>query len=488
MSISITNTLYQQYPAYHKGLWAFDSNNKDQVGFQYIIDVYSGENNVFITRFQPPPRPGDGYGLFNAAVLRTKIDQSKDVYETMVGWKPAPNSSVKYKLVVGEKVDQWSFTDNYFASGNLGFTSLTQAHSFITGDQILVFQDSPFTNQSYEGFATVISVPSDHSIVVNKPFAGSGPVEGGTIRRSDGTSMIVSGLTTGQTSWVIGYTLDDEDLEAYDVDEYSPGVTAGNKRLLTDMPDEFTMRADARLMLSVPQFSGSVGACIIKTYDKNNVSLGMYSISMAGALLSTKRMLYVSVGPYDVDNENPTVLSGTSEPINADLAYYDFYLFSTASTQCSESKRIWVDQDCAEQEYNLLFMDKKGTFNTFSFLNKETIDFENKKQTFMYDGKGSIGQSGAGGFTHDTASRGYTVFDSRQIKKITVRSKDMTEEESEYFMQLLSSPICYWMKSPEVWFPIVINDYTISQQQFENDKFIEYEIQFSLGSNERINW
>ena len=78
----------------------------------------------------------------------------------------------------------WFFDDNAFINdypgGNLAFVS-KNAHPFIKGDSVLIKQNIPNTNPQYDGLATVIAVPDNHTVVVNKGFGKNSPAEGGTI-------------------------------------------------------------------------------------------------------------------------------------------------------------------------------------------------------------------------------------------------------------------------------------------------------------------
>lgn len=490
MSVSIQHSFFPQFPAYHKGLWVFDSTNNENNGFQYVVDVYSattsGTTGAFLGRFTPRPRPYDGYGLFNPSVLAPKINNGLDIYPEMTGWTTGYNSEVHYILSIGEQISSWDFDDNFYDTGYVGFTSSTQQHGFIVGDSVLIAQDYGALNGSYDGISTVLQVDDPYSFVINKNFALSGPANPGTARKSDGTLTIITGLTQTNDAWVYGASLDRKELEDYDYASYMMGVVSGQTAMLTDMPDSFTMRDDARMMLMVPNYSGHVTSIRFTTYDSNNNILGGYAFSMSAPETATKRMMYVTCGPWDCDNCGPQHLFGPTDFLNSDVAYYTMAVYE--SSQISETKTIVLDRTCSETEYNILFMDRKGTFNTFSFTLKDTVSFDNKKKTFIYDGIGEYGPLGNGGFQSKTESRGYTVYDSRTLKSVTMRSKDMSDQESTYMMELLSSPIVYWMKTPTEWYPIVVNDYNIAQQRFESDSLIEYEIQFSMGSNENINW
>ncbi len=109
-------------------------------------------------------------------------------------YRPLRNSEFKFYYEFGEChkiVDgfhqgetqnqcQWRFDDNAFISGNLGFTS-AQEHCFEVGDTITISQDVGATHPSYDGDATILSIPDQFTIVTDKTFIGATPPEPGLI-------------------------------------------------------------------------------------------------------------------------------------------------------------------------------------------------------------------------------------------------------------------------------------------------------------------
>lgn len=493
MSITIKNILFQQYPAYHKGLWAFDSTRKTQTGFRYIVDVYSGGNNSFIGRWDPPPRPVDGYGLWSSSILQSLIEPSRDVHEASSAWFSGANTQVNYRLVLGEKTDTWPFTDNNYESnpvllGYLKFINPSVPTDLQVGDQIIVEQSAGFTYAQYDGFATVIAVSGTPTtaITVNKLFIGSTPAEGGVIRKYDGSAFIVSGLTSGQTSWVYGSSFDREELEVYSasgrvIGTSNPSTTA---KFLTDMPNGYQLRENARMFMPVPNYSGQCGSMRFVTYDRNNFQLGTYTLSIPASLLPFKTMLYCAMGPYDLTQAGPTVASGESIMFNSSARTVSFMVLSTGTTQLSEIKTYTVNYDCKRTEYLLLFLDKKGCWNTAAFTAAADVEVQTKKKTFIYDG---YGQYASGSFFNDTASRGYTVYDSRGITEYTVRTEPMTYRDGLYLSEIYDSPCVYWMKEPTKWLPVIVNDKAAPLQPVEYDSLIQYEVTFRLAFNNNVN-
>lgn len=81
--------------------------------------------------------------------------------------------------------DPWSFYDNnYSIGGKLGFVS-KKRHFFNVGDVIEVTQFNTPTYGAYDGTQTIIAILDEYTIVVDAPWIGATPPEGGIIRLTD---------------------------------------------------------------------------------------------------------------------------------------------------------------------------------------------------------------------------------------------------------------------------------------------------------------
>lgn len=101
------------------------------------------------------------------------------------------------EINVSQDIEEWSYTDNYFASGNVGFTGTT-THNFLSGQTIQVV--GQITNPQYNGFTTTTSATTSTSIVTNIGFGNASPVEPGSIYGTsrpsyNGVSTIIDIIT-----------------------------------------------------------------------------------------------------------------------------------------------------------------------------------------------------------------------------------------------------------------------------------------------------
>ena len=154
-------------------------------------------------RFIQKPN-GDYYDFFDEAVINVSstgtITVAKDTdIEPEAGtlieiYRPQRLSETKlyyefgecYEVINGlhqgpaKSQSEWVFTDNQWDSGNLSFTGV-QPHDFVVGQVVNVYQSYPYTNSSYNGLATITSIPTGNSIVLDKPWGPASGIEGGVI-------------------------------------------------------------------------------------------------------------------------------------------------------------------------------------------------------------------------------------------------------------------------------------------------------------------
>ena len=74
----------------------------------------------------------------------------------------------------------WSGTHFDYPPNSVAFL-VNGSHSFRPGDVVIINQDSGYTYASYNGQAEVVKV-KDNVVVIDKMWAGSTPVNPGTIR------------------------------------------------------------------------------------------------------------------------------------------------------------------------------------------------------------------------------------------------------------------------------------------------------------------
>ena len=181
-------------PTYNNVISVLQSDNRTENGFLHIFDVRNTATNDRVGKITLPVNL-EGFGVHDASkLLQSQV--SADVNPSLTAVTIATNSFFQYDIQYGEKYElTWNFDDNYSDSGNVGFTSATEAHFFIVGDKVLITQNvSGATNPEYDGVHTITSIPDNKAFVVDVAFGASTPAEAGTAIYSDFRRIEFTGL------------------------------------------------------------------------------------------------------------------------------------------------------------------------------------------------------------------------------------------------------------------------------------------------------
>jgi len=132
----------------------------DTTRFDYDLSI--GSESQYVLRFEDNRFEGGNVGFLT---------------ESFTGVTDTP-FQIGDQIQVSQDIEEWPYTDNFFFGGNIGFTGTTN-HNFLSGQTIQVV--GQVTNPQYNGFTTIVDVPTSDSLVTSVGFGFSSPVEGGSI-------------------------------------------------------------------------------------------------------------------------------------------------------------------------------------------------------------------------------------------------------------------------------------------------------------------
>jgi hypothetical protein len=170
MSITITaRPRTSQQAAYNPIVYEFDSTQKNQPGFRYIVELFNLFTGQKITEFRIAPAPVHGRGYVDVSkILSNFVDKSlqfQSVYN-------ATNSTmINYSARFGEEFQlNWVFNDYIFSAGSIALTTdsafgpgfSNQTHSFSVGDQIFIQMNTTYNDNrdNLNGYFTVTEILS----------------------------------------------------------------------------------------------------------------------------------------------------------------------------------------------------------------------------------------------------------------------------------------------------------------------------------------
>jgi hypothetical protein len=221
--------------------------------------------------------------------------------------------------------------------------------------------------------------------------------------------------------------------------------------LLTDIPRSgFYATPEQDLIVNVPN---------------NSVTTGfMYFESSTGAVFSkaitnANRITACTVGINNVGTL--TTVSGSGSL--SDAEWYDFYYANSVGVQKSVKYRVNVDRRCKIEDYEVLFLDRKGSLMSYAFQLRSYEKGNITKQTYNKD---VTGYSSSNRWQYNSTEFGKAVANVLLDKNIELNTNYMSGEMATYFEQLLTSPLAF-LKIGSTYQAIEITD-----NSFENEKAI----------------
>lgn len=458
-------------PAYNPLKFIYDGTNKNIEGYRYIFDVYPAGSATLLSRYKVYPTFSTGYGEIDISKLISSM-VSFDVPIGNVVSYDIPNSRYAYDVKVGE---EYITTYPYTASltNNGGNVRITCTHAFIVGDQVTITQtDLGVANPNLEGFFTVLSVTGTTNFTVNSLWSEvTDATINGTAIYSDNRKTTTLAVSTVSNNIVFNGALSFQDFTTYTSSPYL--LSANTDLLLTNLPQTgFYATADQDLYIN---FGNSTSTTGFIYFENSNGDIFKRTIAIAQVISG------VPAGPNNAGTL--TLVSGTAVLIKSDTTYYDFWYANAAGTQHSVKYRVNIDTRCVIEDYSLLFQDRMGSFASFAFQLRAYEKGTSTKQSFNKDIAGTVtGQV----WKYSGSEYGQSTYSSTVSKTLDLTTNWMTVEMSEYFQELITSPIVY-LKVGTSYQPVIITDTSFTVERQKNKKLFKKTVTVAYANQDTIN-
>lgn len=175
-------------------------------------------------------------------------------------------------------------------------------------------------------------------------------------------------------------------------------------------------------------------------------------------------------GPYQAINQSQ-VLAPTKDT----WAYYDVDLMSGSTVMNSQPMRFINTKVCNKygEAWQLFWLNPHGGFDTFMFDKKKEVNFKVNRSTYKIKLP----------FNYSPYDAGERVFNVEVEEQITLRTRLLTQTESQMISQLVQSPVVYAKQRYDYgcgyYFygvPYIVVDNTFKYEQKKNDKEIFAEV------------
>lgn len=491
MAVSLIAKPYTLTPAYNEVKFIHDSTNKNLQGFKYIYDIYESGTLNKIAEYRVLPVYSTGYGEVDLSkLLQSYVSYDLNLTNTTV--YNAPGSHYKYDVKVGEEyLTTTTYTaalTQYLVAPYVGRVQINVANTFVVGDQINITQIGVgVPNPSMEGLFTVV-VANPAFIVVNVLWSTIvNPNKDGAITYADGRRTVTRDLHLDLNQYVFNGAIRWVDMPAYDWQDFM--LNNVTDRLLTNQPEGMLLSPVFKATLSQDMWfnavaNGSPGGADFMYFHNDSGDIFRKSVN------ATDHVSGISVGPNN--HGTLTLVAGTAPLIKPTTERYYCYYFRGG--QVSRPYVISIDRRVRDIEYDILFLDRMGSWSSFAFTGRS---YEKGNITRTQYNKDVEGYVTGNRWTYNTQDRGFMNTHITTDTTLDLNTNWMTEQMAEYFVELLSSPETYIkvadysnacdapISTRYVSCNIVTSNYEVYQQR--NKNLIKQSITVKLANNNIVN-
>lgn len=492
MSITLQGQPGVPSPGYNRLVYYVLSNQINQPGFRYVWKAYVAGTSTLIGTWRTAPRSQDGIG---------ELDLQKVMSNYLTYTKPFTNTTsidatgsyTSYDVKLYEEYNiPWTYQDfQYVSTGTwTGYTKLTQttstqSHSFVAGDQVNISTTTTGVTAPINGLHTVVNVPNSTTIIIDIKFPGSGGVIGGTVKYADNRKTLSSLMYTFSNQFIFNGALPFSQFPTYSPSSYTLAQTSTNIVALTNLPygtDSSsnalwcTPTQDLTINFGNSQYDTSARTQTIR-FTNSNGDVLTRSIWTGGGQGYVRQ---IAVGP---NNANPTtVVSGTIPLLKSNTEWIEFEMFSPTQTT-SKKYRYYIDRRCRINTYDILFMDRMGSFLSYSFQlrSKET------GQITRDDYKQRIGDFVTNKYSYNLYDLGTTVYNSSVEKTYELNTDWMNDRMSTLFEELLTSPYVFIKTEGGSYYSCTVQEKGFTVERQKNKKLIKKTITVNIGNQNNIN-
>jgi hypothetical protein len=498
MSLEVLQSPEYITPVYNPVPFVINSDNTAEENFRYICYVKDCDGNLLTTITQPA-YPTEGVGFFNLQKICSAYVPSTSPSELYTQLYKTPEqacfsaefaeSFTTYFTCTAVQIDV-SPVDGY----NLLFF-FTNGHSFVTGD-IISFSGTGEIGELYNNTWEVIQTPSPFVINVNginQGTASSATTATCVLASGQRTTYpIVSSATT--EFWVNNSALDTCDWLSYKLDEYNISRVSGSTwpiKWYNNIPQPYPLREgnylDAVVLYSQSDYpTDTPNAIIVRTTDSTGGTYTYTSPNIPDTSWSGASTFMIPCGPANLNIANVAALWTASPPatfpiIKPNTTSYIVRLRNGLAS-VTEDLEFTIDDSCSKYDnFEINFLDRKGNYIPFNFTLVQRKNVSVNRLNFK-KGLGNVNANN--GFFYSCKDRGTSTINNIITYQYTLQSNWLSNDMSEYFEELITSPNVFWNYNGSGDFrPITLNTNSVEILTKKNSRMIAYQITFNSSIN-----
>tara|TARA_R100001244_G_scaffold63542_1_gene52773 strand:- start:8783 stop:10000 length:1218 start_codon:yes stop_codon:yes gene_type:complete len=258
---------------------------------------------------------------------------------------------------------------------------------------------------------------------------------------------------------------------------------SGEQPFLTDQPTNTIIRDDESAWVAgITGTSGIIGYTEIITKDSSGSTLQTVQVQNPFTDISVfdGRMVRFGCGTKNLNLIGGSLLQLGSQPIiTASVASYTIQWKQLTGGAVSIAQTYTINNTCTRNNlYRFHFLNKRGGFDSFTFYRADTKRVSIKRDSYK---KNAASLTAADAYGYETKARTNIAYNTRLKDNISVLSDWITEDESIWLEDLITSPEVYLDDSTYGLVSVNIKDNSYDIKQVATDKLFNLRISFEYG-------
>ena len=257
----------------------------------------------------------------------------------------------------------------------------------------------------------------------------------------------------------------------WNVTEYElDGVT---KKFLTNAPDNHTVSINSHGW-SYYKEATAIDFFTVNTYDSAGSVISSFRIDPTA---TSGAIQFVPSSPASLNNiDNANLISGIQPIIIDAVATYNIQAVGTI-TNLSEVRTFVIKENCKYDVNTLIFQNNLGAFDNFTFYlgDMSTTAIERK------DMKVNVDTVVGTDIVYSMNEREKVTYYTKKSETIKLMSDWITEEESNWLLELFSSPEIYLQNGDELTAVAKIKATNYTKKKVVRDKLFKIDVELELG-------
>jgi len=256
----------------------------------------------------------------------------------------------------------------------------------------------------------------------------------------------------------------------WDVTEYElDGIT---KKFLTNMPDNHKVSINSHGWLYYLD-DPAITFINVNVFDLNGSPLAGAKIDVTA---SSSDIQYVPSSPASLNNiDVANLLVGAQPIIDSTVGSYEIQARGVGSY--SETRTFVLEESCKYNTNTLIFQNNLGAFDSFTFYlgDMSMTDIERK------DMKVNVDTVVGNDIVYSMNEREKVTYYTKKSETIKLMSDWISEEESNWLLELMSSPEIYLQEGNELTAVAKIKATNYTKKKVVRDKLFKIEVELELG-------